>query len=74
MEAMRAGRMVRRVSEAVRSKVDDDIYEEGEEPMMLAHAWTAEDRPALIFMGAYSKCLFVPESDHRDATDWVVVK
>jgi hypothetical protein len=49
------------------------IVESGQEGARLMHAWTADDKPALVFMGADSKCLFVPDSEHRSANDWVIV-
>lgn len=74
VEAMRRGKVVRRVSESVRTKIAPDIIETGREPTMLAHAWTVDEQPALIFQGAWTKVLFVPDSDCREATDWVVME
>lgn len=70
--AMRAGHTVRRRSEMWRHQIADDIFENGEEGMRLMHAWTADEAPALIFVGALSKVLFVPEDEHRSATDWEI--
>ena len=47
------------------------VYESGQEGCYLAHAWTADEKPVQVFMGASSKCLFVPGDDDRAATDWV---
>lgn len=49
------------------------VYESGEEPCMLAHAWTHEETAVRVFQGASTKVLFVPEAVHLGATDWVTV-
>lgn len=89
VEAMRQGHIVRRKSEMFRKVIeptktgeDDDghqwasagIIETGQEGCYLAHAWTADEKPAQVFMGASSKVLFVPDGEHREATDWIVVE
>lgn len=79
VEAMRRGAVVRRKSESTVKLIghtDEDvpIFEGGEEACRLMHAWTDDERPALVFMGAGSKCLFVPDAEHRMATDWIIVK
>lgn len=48
------------------------VVESGQEGCRLMHAWTVDEKPAKIFMGANSKCLFVPDDEHRNATDWVI--
>ncbi|MES2910600.1 MAG: hypothetical protein V4718_04380 [Pseudomonadota bacterium] len=48
------------------------ILESGQEGCKLMHAWTADEKPALVFMGSSSKCLFVPDDEHRAAVDWVI--
>lgn len=86
VEVMRAGKYVRRASQMylklVQVKGDDGgenpwsevaVYESGQEGCYLAYAWSVKDEPVRIFMGASSKVPFVPESEHFDATDWVVV-
>ncbi len=72
VEAMRAGHAVRRKSESLVKVRDDDIRETGQEGSRLMHAWTADEKPALVFMGSSSKCLFVPDDEDRGATDWVI--
>jgi hypothetical protein len=87
--AMRQGHIVRRKSEMWRKVIeptttgeDEDghpwssagIQETGQEGSILAHAWTADEKPVQVFMGASSKCLFVPDDEHRGATDWIVVE
>lgn len=90
VEAMRAGQYVRqarqmylRLIEAPQVDYSEDdphpwteagIYESGQEGCYLAHAWTDDDKPVRIFMGASSKVPFVPDGDHFEATDWVVVE
>lgn len=82
VEAMRGGAYVRRASDMYLKRVyldgedesDTPIYESGQEGCYLAHAWTADEKPAQVFMGAPSKVLFVPDDEHRSATDWVVVE
>ena len=89
VEAMHQGSIVRRASDCYlklvegRREMDPDedehewevaaVYESGQEGCYLAHAWTADEKPVKVFMGASSKCLFVPDGEHREATDWVVV-
>lgn len=72
VEAMRVGKTVRRKSESWQRQLSDDIVESGEEGCRLMHAWTVEDKPALVFVGACSKAHFVPDDGHRSATDWEV--
>jgi hypothetical protein len=90
VEAMRAGKYVRRASEMYlrcieptrEADPDEDshpwteagVYESGQEGCYLAHAWTDDNKPVRIFMGAGSRCLFVPDGEHMEATDWVVVE
>ena len=33
---------------------------------------TVDETPALVFMGSGSKCMFVPEDDDRNASDWEI--
>lgn len=79
VEAMRRGEYVRRACEMYLRLVEHggeeapSIYESGQEGCYLAHAWTVDDKPALVFMGASSNTPFVPEGEHMDAVDWVVV-
>jgi len=77
VDAMRAGKHVQRASETGRKLVGYSdgvpIYEGGMEPCFLAHAWTDDHRPVRVFCGSGSKALFVPESEHTDSTDWIVV-
>ena len=49
------------------------IFESGQEGMRLMHAWTPDETAVLVFMGADSKCLCVPDDEHRSATDWIIV-
>lgn len=50
------------------------IVESGQEGCKLMHAWTVDEKPVQVFMGSSSKCLFVPDDEHRDATDWEIEK
>jgi hypothetical protein len=43
----------------------------GTEPIMLAAAWAVDDVPSLVFMGAWSRVLFVPSSEMVAAVDWI---
>lgn len=74
--AMKVGKPVQRASEQTRKLIGHSdgipIYECGEEACMLAHAWTDDERPVMVFRGVGSGQLFVPESEHREATDWVI--
>lgn len=75
--AMKAGQRVQRASEQGRKLLDENagtpIYECGQEPCMLAHAWSAGEQAVMVFRGVHSGELFVPESEHREAEDWVYV-
>ena len=75
--AMRNGDCVQRLCDQSNTLIGHShgvpVYQGGQEPMRLAHAWTGEETPVMIFQGACSRCLFVPDSDHRNAKDWVVV-
>lgn len=48
------------------------VIESGQEGFRLVAAWTHDNKPVTVFQGAGSKCLFVPDSDHLAATDWVI--
>ena len=90
VEAMRAGKYVRKASqmylrciEPSREADPDEgdhswatagIYESGQEGCYLAHAWTDDDKPVRVFMGASSRVPFVPDGEDFEATDWVVVE
>jgi hypothetical protein len=90
VRAMRDGHIVRRkgemwvrvIEEAREAEPDEDdhewsmagIRETGQEGCYLAHAWTHDEKPVQVFMGASSKCLFVPDDEHRSARDWVIVE
>ena len=77
LAAMRAGHAVRRASLSCYrpiSSPDDEtvIIYAGTEPLMLAAAWTVDDRPVFVFRGAMSGVLHIPDDEDRAATDWVV--
>lgn len=79
--AMMGGAMVRRqrdcwerVLERCEVSGDPIIVEQGTEGCILAHAWTHDNKPVRVLMGAESKALFVPDSDHLAAQDWVIIK
>lgn len=81
VEAMKRGEFVRMASQCfinVLQPADDDdpdaaIYESGQEGIYFAYAWTEDEKPVRVFMGASSKCPFVPTDELCNATDWVVV-
>lgn len=76
VQAMLAGAAVQRKSDQDCRLVEAGpvpIVDIGREPCMLAHAWTHDEKPVRVFIGAWSKALYVPETDDMDATDWVVV-
>jgi hypothetical protein len=79
VEAMKAGKHVRRASESKRTLLQprDDlttpVYDCGISPAFLAAAWTEDEAPVRVFMDSWSKTLFVPDDEHRTATDWMVV-
>ncbi len=83
IELMRAGHAVRRKSESYARVIDPGrpdlqgiehapIIESGQEGCRLMHAWTVDEKPALVFMGSGSKCLFVPDDVDRAAIDWEI--
>lgn len=76
VEAMKAGHHVHRASEQKRELIGDNggipIYDCGTEAMRLAAAWTDQGTPVLVFQGAGSKALFIPEADDMAATDWTI--
>jgi hypothetical protein len=80
VDAMRAGKHVRRASEVTRKLIDGGdglnppIYDCGTEGCFLAAAWSVDDRPVSVFMGSWSKVPFVPGDEHMQATDWIEVE
>lgn len=80
VDSMRAGAFVRRKSQMVVSVISEagsdgpEIVETGQEGCYLAHAWTDDNKAVRVFMGASSKCLFVPDGEDMEATDWVAVE
>jgi hypothetical protein len=76
IEAMRAGKHVRRRADAEphdRWVNGARVVYSGEEAMCLRAAWTVDGEPVLVFSGSESRGLFVPEAHHIEATDWEVV-
>ena len=78
VEAMRKGHIVARDSKKINKRIvgvgSMPIYDLGEEGCFLAVAWSDDESPVRVFMGAMSKVLFVPDSDHRSATDWKIME
>lgn len=77
VNAMLAGHQVRRASEAatlVLSETGVSVAECGVEPCILAAAWTHRNEPVRVFQGAWSRQLFVPDTEDTQATDWQVWK
>ena len=78
VEAMRSGHQVRRASQQERTLLKAKaigglpIYFCGTEAMRLAAAWTDSGRPVMVFQGAGSKSLFIPEVDDTEANDWEI--
>jgi len=75
IEAMRAGKHVRRRADAVTHTAwvgDMPIEVSGEEAMCLRAGWTTDNQPVMVFVGAESRCLLVPEAHHVEATDWEI--
>lgn len=83
VEVAKSGHCLRRLSESESRVIDHGdatiggiqgapIIETGHEGFRLMHAWTADEQPVLIFMGRWSKCLFVPDDEDRNATDWAI--
>lgn len=75
--AMLRGHNVVRASEQKRQLVGTapdglPIYDCGTEPRCVAAAWTTDDRPVMVFQGAETRTLFIPEDEERSATDWEI--
>lgn len=84
IEAMKRGSYVRQKSQMYRRDITNEmkhpeeyedcrVVESGEEGCFLAAAWTVDNRPVLVFMGASSRYPFIPEPHHMEATDWIEV-
>lgn len=76
---MQAGNIVRRASQPDKwlgtdQKTGAALFVTDAEPIMLAAAWTPEDKPVFVFRGLWSRELFVPDDDNRNATDWEIAK
>jgi hypothetical protein len=74
---MKAGHVVRRASQPDKwlgndTKTGAALFVTDAEPIMLAAAWTQEDTPAFVFRGLWSRELFVPDDDNRNAADWEI--
>lgn len=83
IEAMKRGSYVRRKSQMYQRDITDEmdisgafegcrVVEEGEEGCFLAAAWTVNNQPVYVFMGA-CRYPFIPEPHHMEANDWVEV-
>ena len=46
------------------------VVDAGCEGCKLMHAWSADDTPTLVFIGADSRQPFIPSHEDRHATDW----
>ena len=76
---LQAGNAVRRASQpdkwlGVDPMTGAKLFVTDAEPIMLAAAWTTEDRPVFVFRGLWSRELFVPDDENRKATDWEMAK
>ena len=74
--AMRKGYVVRRRPHVVETSEIDGmtvVFRESDEGIRLMYAWTVDEKPTLIFMGAESKQFFIPSSEDQKATDWAIV-
>lgn len=74
LTAMLAGHCVRRRSESYRRQLANGAFETGEEACCIKHAWTADDKPVQIFVGACSRIPFVPDDTQRGAQDWEITE
>jgi hypothetical protein len=72
IQAMRAGHTVRRQSDTWRKQIEPGVIETGQEGCRLLAAWTVDDMTALVFAGSMSRVMFVPDDEHRAATDWAI--
>jgi hypothetical protein len=77
VDAMMAGKHVRRVSESVRRQIRTPdgmpVYDNGTEPCHIALAWQVDGRPAHVFRGSSSLQLFQPSAESMSADDWITV-
>lgn len=76
VEAMKKGHHVHRKSEQKRELIGNSdgipIYECGMEASRLVAAWTVDGQSVLVFQGAGSKCMWIPDEEHMSATDWEI--
>lgn len=74
VQTMRKGQPVHRTSQVWRVQVGEagglPVFDCGREACMLAAAWTDDERPVMVFRGAESGVLFVPDDEDRAAEDW----
>ena len=54
------------------SLADLPVIDAGTEGCVLLHAWTVEEKPAMIFIGSTSRYPFVPSDEDRESTDWEI--
>ena len=78
LEKMFAGHTVNRRSQLWARQSDRKhngmpVIETGMEACRLMYAWTHDNKPVQVFVGAQSGMLFVPDSDLLNAEDWQVV-
>lgn len=76
---MRLGHVMRRDSDAAATVVNHGqrglpVVYAGCEGCTLLHAWDFRNFPALIFIGAESRCAFIPDEKDKAATDWRIEK
>lgn len=71
LDQMKLGNRVRRQSAKRRIQISDDVYEEGEEAIMLTDAITDDGKQVRVLQGCCSKELFYPRPCQVNAVDWV---
>lgn len=74
--AMKCGRAVRRVSEAVRRTevfMGTEVVQDGVEPISLVVGCSADMLPVEVFVGTWSYRLCRPSEEDLKADDWIAV-
>lgn len=55
-------------------EVDGNTTYMGEEGFKIMYGWSHEDTPVTVFVGAQSKCLFIPTEEDKKALDWIITE
>ena len=70
---MRRGKSVVRLSQTQLDPRANRIRYIGTEPIKMAAAWSDDNKPVFVLIGAQSRCFVIPDESYERATDWVEV-